>query len=181
MQQTWNWKDILKATGYTDAALRRQEQRGKVKIEAERVSTQVRATLWDVARLRLSRHFNYIGIDPKAAFDLATFIVNLAFGELMKSEKFTVASAKKQSIVFAVFRNSENEAPAPRLIRIDPSERGYRTKAFKELGLVVTDPENSLFPVHWAVLDAWSKLPDLPEDIQAWIAASREKMQGIFA
>jgi hypothetical protein len=181
MQQTWGWSDTLASTGYTDAALRRQEQRGQVQFEADRVKGHIRATLWDIARLRLSRHFCYIAIEPKEAFGLASFIIDLAFKDLIEGGKFTTSTGKKQSIVFAVFRKSEGATPTPRLIRVDPGEPKYRAKAFKELALVATDPENGILPVHWAVLDAWSKLPDIPEDMQAWINASREKMQGIFA
>jgi hypothetical protein len=180
-QMTWGWSDILMAVGETDAALRRKLQRDQVRFEAERVNGRTRATIWDIARLRLSRHFCSIAMEPKEAFSLASFVIDLAFKDLITDGKFTAAAGKKQGIVFAVFRKSEGITATPRLIRVNPSDPKQRAKAFKELALLASDPENGIFPVHWAVLDAWSKLPDIPGDLQAWINASREKMQGIFA
>jgi hypothetical protein len=64
---------------------------------------------------------------------------------------------------------------------VDPNDPNDRARAFKELVLQATDPKNVIYPVHFVVLDAWSKLPDTPDDLQAWMNASREKMTGIFA
>jgi hypothetical protein len=179
-QMTWGWSDILLSTGFTDAALRRQTQRKQVEFEAPAVNGRIRATIWDVARLRISRHFCYGGTEPKEAFGLAKSITGLAFSDLIEGRRFTKAAGKKQRIIFAVCQKGAS-APRPHIISIDPSGPGYAAKAFKELVLQTTNPHNGILPVHWIVLDSWSKLPDLPENMHAWIDASREKMTGIFA
>jgi hypothetical protein len=180
-QPTWGWSDILAATGYTDAALRRQFQRKQVEFEALPVNGRTRATIWDIARLRISRHFCYIGMEPKEAFGLAKIITGLAYRDSIEGRGFTTAAGKKQRIIFAVcLRQKGTPAELPRIISIDPNDTDYAAKAFKELVLQTTNPDNGILPVHWFVLDAWSKLPDLPENMSAWIDISRKNMQRIF-
>jgi hypothetical protein len=182
-QMTWGWSDILLSTGFTDAALRRQTQRKQVEFEAPAVNCRTRATIWDVARLRMSRDFGSRGgMEPSTAFGLARSIIELAYTDLIEDDrKLTGAKGTKQRIVFAFWLKSDSALPSPRLIRVDPNNTKDCARAFKELALQATDPQNAIYPVHFSVLSAWSKLPGLPDDLQAWIAASREKMTGIFA
>jgi hypothetical protein len=182
VQQTWGWSEVLAATGYADAQLRRQEQRGQVEFEGGQVNGRTRATIWDIAKLRVTRHLCYIGMEPKRSFGIAKVIINLAYKDLIGDRKFTAAAGKKQQIIFAVCLREGGHVAPPRIITVDPSEPDYAAKAFKELVLqVTTNPGVGLLPVHSLVLDSWSKLPDLPVNMRAWIDVSRERMQGIFA
>jgi hypothetical protein len=181
-QMMWGWSDILLSTGFTDAALRRQTQRKQVEFEAPAVNGRIRATIWDVARLRMSRDFGRGGMEPSTAFGLARSIVDLAYMDLISdARKLTGVKGTKQRIVFAFWLKSDGALPSPGLIRVDPKNAKDCARAFKELALQATDPQTAIYPVHFSVLSAWSKLPGLPDDLQAWIAASREKMTGIFA
>jgi hypothetical protein len=179
--QEFGWSEILAATGYTDPALRRPMQREQVEFEAPAVNGRTRANIWDIARLRVTRSFVDLGMESKEAFGLAKLLVDHAFKALIEGRhKFTEASAKKQRIMFAVMYKSDGQVTAPRIISADPSDTQDCASCFKELALQATNPQSIIIPLHWLVLDSWSKLPDLPESMRAWIAASQSQMQAIF-
>jgi hypothetical protein len=181
-QQTWGWSEILAAVGETDAALRRKLQRGQVTIEsgAGMKGEPARATLWDIARLRVSRYLCDIGFEAGIgfkegqAFGLADFLVNLAYKELIDGEKsFTKSGGERQKILFAVFVRVGLTPVGPRIISVDPDDAHA---SLQEIALQTFNPQNVIVPIHKLILDAWGSLPDLPGEVEVWISASRKKM-----
>jgi hypothetical protein len=184
-QQTWGWSSILGGAGETAAALRHKLQRGLVEIEsgAGMKGESSRATLWDIARLRVSRHLCDIGfeaglgIKEGQAFGLAKFLVNLAYKELIDGEKFfTKSGGERQKFLFAVFVRVGLPPVGPRIILVDPDDS---QSALEELALQTFNPQNVIVPIHKVVLDAWSSLPDLPGDVAVWMQATSSKMSAL--
>ena len=175
---TWGWADILAASNETDAALRRKLQRNQVRLEtAASDDARTRATLWDIARLRVSRHLCDIGFDAERAFDLAKFLVDLAYKHLIDAtNSFTMSAGDRQEFIFAVFYREAIAATGPSIIRLNPNGDKWRA-GLEEIGLQATNPRNVIVPLHQLVLDAWSLLPDLPGDVKAWMDASSAKMK----
>jgi hypothetical protein len=68
----------LPAAGETDASLRRKLQR-QVKLDASPDGGPTQANLWDIARLRVSRHLCDLNFDAQLSFGLAKLFVDLAY------------------------------------------------------------------------------------------------------
>jgi len=176
-QQTWGWSEILAAVGETDAALRRKLQRKQIELEADADEGRTRATIWDIARLRVSRHLCDIGFDAERAFLLAKTLVDRAYKDLMSGNKtFTESAGKKQKFLFIVFFRVGATPGGGQVIEINPDNLDEQKSDLAELGLQAFDPKNVVVPIHKLVLDAWRLLPNLPGEIDVWISASRQKM-----
>lgn len=176
-QATWSWGDILAASGESDAALRRKVQRNQVAFDAQLENGRVRANIWDVARLRVSRYLSN-RFEAKEAFALASNLVSDGYSELIKGRtRFTDANGKKQAIIFVFWPDESGADLAPLTMQIDPGEG---SGALAQLGREAGNPGRFLVPLHHLVLEAWEKLPDLPEGMDSWVKASRENHTKLF-
>ncbi|HEY4981258.1 MAG TPA: hypothetical protein VII24_04790 [Pseudolabrys sp.] len=180
-KQTWGWSDILAAVGETPAAFRHKLRREQVKLEtADADETRTRATIWDIARLRVSRHLCDIGLEAEQAFGLAKFLVDLAYKDLIDGANFTESGGKRQEFLFAVFFRVGPMPGGPRIIRVKPNDpQADQITALVEIGLQASNPQNIIVPIHKLVLDAWYSLPNLPGDVEGWMKATSLKMSAL--
>jgi hypothetical protein len=169
----------LPAAGETDAALRRKLQRRQVKLDASPEGGPTRANLWDIARLRVSRHLCDLNFDAQRAFGLAKLCVELAYKTLMTgSQAFSADAGERQEFKYLV---SLRANPIPGGVRIITVLPDAPQRGLIELALAASDPQNVILPVHALVLDAWHSLPNLPLDVAEWMNASRTKMRALQA
>ena len=167
----------MAAVGETDAALRRKLQRDQVKLEAHADEGRTRATIWDIARMRVARYHCDIGLEAEQAFGLAKFLVDLAYKELISGAKsFTASAGGQQKFLFAVFFRVGPTPGGPRIISVNPDDP---QSDLAEIGLQASNPRNIVVPLHELVLDAWYSLPNLPGDVAAWMEASSKKMRAL--
>ena len=176
-KQTWGWSDILAAVGEPPAALRHKLRRGQVKLEtADADEARTRATIWDIARLRVSRHLCDIGLEAEHAFGLAEFLVDLAYKDLISGKSFTKHGGERQKLIWAVFVRVGPVPVGPRIISVDPDNT---KSAIEEIALQAFNPQNIVVPIHKLILDAWYSLPNLPGDVEVWMRATSSKMSAL--
>jgi hypothetical protein len=170
IKQTWGWAEALRASGETDASLRRKLQRGQIKL-AKTSSGRTKVTLRDIAVLRVSRVLCDIGVDAKRAFDLA----KKAVAEVFKEEHPPL------SIAFLIMRRTSDGTAIDyeyEFIKLTtPTEYARQIIAIMR----PEDPERppgSVIgsPVQAMVIDAWSGLPNLPEAIATLVRKHAEEM-----
>jgi hypothetical protein len=175
--QTWTWSEILLAAGETDAALRRKLQRRQVKLDASPDGGPTQANLWDIARLRVSRHLCDLNFDAQRSFGLAELFVDLAYKNLMTGRQaFSADAGERQEFKYLVSLRANPIPGGVRIVTVLPDDP---QRGLMELALAASDPQNVILPVHAFVLDAWHTLPNLPLDVAAWMNASRKKMHAL--
>lgn len=169
---TWSWSEILPAVCETDASLRRKLQRGQVELEQGSDSTRTRATLWDIARLRVSRYLCDLNIEAKRAFALAEVLIERAYKKQMDGASFNQRSGEKQKFLYVI---AQRPGANFRIVEVDPVAPD---EGLIELGLVAaSEPASIIVPVHPLILDAWYSLPNLTDDVAAWLRASSANLR----
>jgi hypothetical protein len=167
----------LPAVGETEATLRRKLQCHQVTLEATPDDGSTQANLWDIARLRVSRHLCDLNFDALRAFSLAKLFVELAYKNLMTGRQaFSAEAGERQEFKYLVSLRANPIPGGVRIVTILPHDP---QRGLIELALAASDPQNVILPVHAIVLDAWHSLPNLPFDVAAWLYASRNNMHAL--
>lgn len=172
--QVWGWGDVIAATRETDGGLRRKMQRGEIpNLVTENGRTK--ATLWDIAIIRLMRHLTDSGSDVGRAYGFAKLAIERAYKGLIKgSTTFNKRTGAEQELIYLSAPRVGKGIGGLRIIAIDPSKPELG-KA--ELLLALSDTRNVIVPVPVLLSEAWYSLPDLPDHVAAWLKATSANLE----
>jgi hypothetical protein len=162
--QTWGWAAVLKATGETDASLRRDAERGLVKLPTSS-GGRTRATLTDIAVFKVRRFLKYVGYDAKRALDLAEWSVRELF-------KYPGVPPLLYLVAPRVPSGPDDRRIFPLDIDVfrDPRKYLEHLSIFRQ-----PNYEGPGVPINYLVIDAFRELSDVPADVLEWGKAQDEQ------
>lgn len=157
----YKWGQVVSALGMTDTALRRWLQRddeGIIKLDRPSdPGDRSSFTLWDVARLALTRDLVDLGLKVKHAFRFSSWVVEKVFDKALIAGKreFSEEDAKPHKLLFVALYTHAGDIGGKRLIKVDPNDPD---SGRKELALAVMDGA-LIRSVDRPIVAAWDALP----------------------